>query len=507
MKRNPAIRILSIISAVVLLCLMMSMTANAASAQENKPEYSSFDELNGKTISMLTGAPFEELISSKIPNVKQFTYYSTSSDMVLAALSGKTDAFLQNTAIGELFVNRNPGLALFPEPLKEAQFGIAFSKGNKELGKWQAAYDKVCAGVLDELWDKWTGLDESVKTLPEQDWAGKNGTIRVAACDSIEPMSYLSGDGELKGMEVELILMMAKELDYKVSFMPMEFSGILAAVEGGKADICCGSLIITPERSEVVNFIPHHDTAFILVVRSAAPEEAAGFFESLSESFRRTFIVEDRWKLMLTGLCNTLIIAIASGIAGLLLGFFMTTLKRKNNKIIDAVIAVYNTLVAGLPAVVILMLLFYVVFGKTDISAVIVSILGFTLIFAPKAYSVIWSSLNAIDKGQLEAALALGYTEKKAYRRVILPQAKKIYFPLLRNQFVLLLKETSVVGFISAMDLTHAGDVIRGRTLEAFFPLMTIAITYFILIWLFTLIINKGNDIITKRNAREAEKE
>ena len=505
MKRKPTIRIIFFISAVVFLCLLESVTVCASSAQERKPEVSTFDELSGKTISMLTGAPFEELISSKVPDVKEFTYYSTSADMALALTSGKTDAFLQNTAVGELFVNRNASLALFPEPLKEAEFGIAFSKGSKERSKWQAAYDKVCAGVIDELWEKWTGLDDSVKNLPVQDWEGKNGTIRVAACDSLEPMSYLNGDGELKGMEIELILMMAKELDYKVRFASMEFSGILAAVESGKADMCCGSLIITDQRREVVDFIPHHDTAFILLVRSAESEEAKGFFESLCESFNRTFIVENRWTLMLTGLCNTLIITVASGISGLVLGFLLTSLKRKNNKLINALISVYNTIVAGLPAVVILMLLFYVVFAKSDISPVIVSIIGLTLIFASKAYSVIINAVNSIDKGQLEAALALGYTEKKAYHRVILPQAKKIYFPLLRNQFVLLLKETSVVGFISAMDLTHAGDVIRGRTLEAFFPLISIAIVYFILVWLFTFLIDRGNKLLENRR-RAAQK-
>lgn len=496
MKRNTTYRIFTVIFMAVILLTMMSITVYAKAPQERKPEVSTFDELSGKTISMLTGAPFEELISSKVPDVKEFTYYSTSSDMALALTSGKTDAFLQNTAVGELFVNRNSSLALFPEPLKKAEFGIAFSKGSKERSKWQAAYDKVCAGVIDELWEKWTGLDDSVKNLPVQDWEGKNGTIRVAACDSLEPMSYLNGDGELKGMEIELILMMAKELDYKVRFTSMEFSGILAAVESGKADMCCGSLIITDQRREVVDFIPHHDTAFILLVRSAEAEETADFWGSLSESFNRTFIVENRWSLLLTGLCNTLIIAVVSGIAGLALGFVLTSLKRKNNKLISALISVYNTIVAGLPAVVILMLLFYVVFAKSDISPVIVSIIGLTLIFAPKAYSIIINAVDSIDKGQLEAALALGYTEKKAYRRVILPQAKRIYFPLLRNQFVLLLKETSVVGFISAMDLTHAGDVIRGRTLEAFFPLITIAIVYFILVWLFTFLINQGNRML-----------
>ena len=128
MRNNILLRLSSFLVIVFLLFSVISITASAASATDRTPEESTFEELNGKTISMLTGAPFEELISSKIPDVKEFTYYSTSSDMVLALTSGKTDAFLQNTAVGELFVNRNPSLALFPDPLKEAEFGIAFSK-------------------------------------------------------------------------------------------------------------------------------------------------------------------------------------------------------------------------------------------------------------------------------------------------------------------------------------------------------------------------------------------
>lgn len=506
MRNNILLRLSSFLVIVFLLFSVISITASAASATDRTPEESTFEELNGKTISMLTGAPFEELISSKIPDVKEFTYYSTSSDMVLALTSGKTDAFLQNTAVGELFVNRNPSLALFPDPLKEAEFGIAFSKKNKDLSKWQAAYDKVCAGVLDELWSKWTGLDESKKNLPQQDWEGKNGNIRVAACDSLEPMSYMTGEGEMKGMELELILMMAKELDYKVTFIPMEFSGILAAVEGGKADICCGSLIITPERSEVVNFIHHHKTAFILIVRSAAAPEDAGLFESLSESFRRTFIVEDRWKMLLSGLGTTMLISVVSGISGLILGFLMTLLKRKNKRIINGIISVYTAIIAGLPVVVILMLLYYVVFAVSDISAVLVAMIGFTIIFAPKAYGVIMSAVNSVDKGQYEAALALGYSERQAYFKVILPQARKIYFPLLRSQFALLFKETSVAGYIAVVDLTRAGDLIRGRTLEAFFPLMTVAIAYFLITWLITFVIDRIGLTFDKKSGKAAKK-
>ena len=119
MKRKPTIRIIFFISAVVFLCLLESVTVCASSAQERKPEVSTFDELSGKTISMLTGAPFEELISSKVPDVKEFTYYSTSSDMALALTSGKTDAFLQNTAVGELFVNQDEARTLLEQAISE----------------------------------------------------------------------------------------------------------------------------------------------------------------------------------------------------------------------------------------------------------------------------------------------------------------------------------------------------------------------------------------------------
>ena len=95
------------------------------------PEYTEFSELKGKTLSMLTGAPFEELILSKVPEVKEFTYYASMPDMTLAVKSGKTDAALTNNALSELAVNREESLALFPTPLKEASFGIAFSKENK----------------------------------------------------------------------------------------------------------------------------------------------------------------------------------------------------------------------------------------------------------------------------------------------------------------------------------------------------------------------------------------
>ena len=144
----------------------------------SEPEYKSFEELNGKTISMLTGAPFEELISSRVSDVKEFTYYTSMADMILGVKSGKTDAGFMNNAVAVLAVNKDPEIALFKEDLGAASFGIAFTKGDKRRDEWQAAFDKISEEEKAELWDKWTGSDESIKTVMDQDWPGNAGTVR-----------------------------------------------------------------------------------------------------------------------------------------------------------------------------------------------------------------------------------------------------------------------------------------------------------------------------------------
>lgn len=497
-------RIIALLTAVLIFSAVFMLPSNAAEEQNKpKPEFKSFDELNGKTISMLTGAPFEDLISSKVPDLKEFSYYANASELVMALKTKKTDAGLLNTMIVDMFVNKDSDLAMFPEPLKEAQFGIGFSKSYDDIDIWQNAFDSIDLNVIDEVWDKWTGADDSVKIMPEVDWEGKNGTVRVAVGDSMQPACYVGSDGQVLGLEAEIILLMARQLDYKVEFLPMEFSSLIASVESGKADMCAGSLIITDERKKALNFVAYYDTAFVFIVRS---EEGAangyGIFGDFTDKLKDALITDGRYKLILSGLGTTIVISVVSGMIGLLMAFGMEALKRKNKKPIDVFLSVYCRLVAGLPVVVILMILYYVVFASSELPGTFVAIVGFSIIFAPKAYALITNAVDAIDKGQLEGALALGYTEKMAYRRVILPQARRIYFPLLKTQFALLVKETSVVGYIAVVDLTRSGDIIRGHTLEAFFPLLIVAVIYFLLTWLITVVIDAGNTIITGKRRK-----
>ena len=168
--------------------------------------------------------------------------------------------------------------------------------------------------------------------------------------------------------------------------------------------------------------------------------------------------------MILSGLGVTVTISIAAGILGILLAFGLVFLRHRSRKVFNKLIEIYSRLIAGIPAVVILMVLYYIVFGAVNLPAVIVAIVGFALIFGARAYGVIWNAVCAVDPGQREAALALGYTENLAFRDIILPQSKDYYLPLLQAQFVTMVKETSIVGYITALDLTRAGDLIRSRT-------------------------------------------
>ena len=467
-------------------------TSDDEKTASSEPEFTSFEDLNGKTVSMLTGAPFEELISSKVKNVKEFTYYTSMADMILGLKSGKTDAGLMNNAVGQLAVNRDPEIAFLPENLQDSTFGIAFEKGDDRVNEWRAAYERIPEDKINELWEKWTGSDESKKIMITQDWPGNAGTYEVAACDTLEPMSYAGEGGQLYGFDVEVILYMARELDVHVNFTGMDFAAALAAVESGKADMACGSIIVTAERKEKMDFIEYYPAAFVLLVRTVQTAEAnETFLEKIKSSFYKTFIKEDRYLLFLSGIATTVMITFFSIIFGTILGFVIYLLCRNGNPAVNKLAGVFVWLVQGLPAVVLLMVLYYIIFGHSDISGVIVYVIAFTLVFGAGTFGMLKTGVNAVDKGQAEAAYSLGYSDMKCFFRIILPQAIPHFLPIFKGAVVSLLKATAIVGYIAVQDLTKMGDIIRGRTYEAFFPLIAVAIIYVIFGSILRLIIGK----------------
>ena len=252
-----------------------------------------------------------------------------------------------------------------------------------------------------------------------------------------------------------------------------------------------------------MDFAPYAPAYFTMLIRqkeTAGTAENKNFFTRLAESFDRTFVKEGRYKMILSGLGMTVLISVTAAGIGLAMAYGLVFVRRLDKPFYNRLISIYSALIAGIPAAVILMVLYFIIFGFADISAVIVAIIGFALIYCARAYGIIWNAVSSIDNGQREAALALGYDEALAFKEVILPQSKNLYRSLLYSQFIMLMKETSVAGYITVLELTRAGDLIRSRTMEAFFPLISIAAIYFLLTMLMTRIFKNFDKYLEKQH-------
>jgi len=203
-------------------------------------------------------------------------------------------------------------------------------------------------------------------------------------------------------------------------------------------------------------------------------------------SFNKTFIVDGRYKLFLSGIKNTVTIAFFATLIGIVIGLIVAIIRysTKNNKklfILDLICNVYVSVIRGTPVVVQLLIMYYTIFVNID-NTVFIAIMTFGINSGAYVAEIARAGIESVDKGQMEAGLSLGLNGSKTMFFIILPQAIKNILPALGNEFIALLKETSVAGFIPVMDLTNAGNVIRSRTYEPFFSLYSVAVCYLIMV-------------------------
>ena len=185
--------------------------------------------------------------------------------------------------------------------------------------------------------------------------------------------------------------------------------------------------------------------------------------------------------LFVDGVLTTLLITVLSILFGTALGFGVFMLCRNGNAVAGGVTRFSVWLVQGMPMVVLLMILYYIIFGNVAINGIFVAVIGFTLTFGASVLGLLKMGVGAIDRGQYEAAYALGYSNRRTFFRVVLPQVIPQVLPAYRGEIVGLIKATAIVGYIAVQDLTKMGDLVRSRTYEAFFPLIAVTVIYFIL--------------------------
>ena len=234
---------------------------------------------------------------------------------------------------------------------------------------------------------------------------------------------------------------------------------------------------------------------YINIAEVINKERKIMWLQNFRDAFVLNFIKDDRWKYLTEGLYVTLLITIFAVFMGLFLGFIVAMIRSTYQntgqlKFLNALSVLYLTVIRGTPVLVQLMIIYYVIFSSGNVNKIIVAILAFGINSGAYQAEIFRAGINAVPKGQFEAGRSLGFNYYQTMGNIIMPQAFKNILPALGNEFIVLVKETSVAGYIALVDITKAGDIIRSRTYSAFMPLLAVALIYLVIVMGLTYLIN-----------------
>ena len=231
------------------------------------------------------------------------------------------------------------------------------------------------------------------------------------------------------------------------------------------------------------------------------------WFADLGDQLYFVFIEKDRYQQMITGLKNTLIITAGALVVGVIIGVIVASIRSSYDKnkesmklrkgvgyyvltVLNAICKVYLTVIRGTPVVVQLMISYFIIFVSAK-DGVPVGIFAFGINSGAYVAEIFRGGIMAVDNGQFEAGRSLGFNYLQTMRHIVVPQMFKAVLPTLCNEFITLLKETSVVGYVGVIDLTKAGNVIAGRTYSYFIPLLTVAAVYLVMVMILSFFVGK----------------
>lgn len=494
-----------------ILFISLVLTISAVTGTFAQTDSDIISGLAGKNIGVQTGSTLET-IAPRIIKDPALSYFPTSPDGLMALHAGKIDAMIIDEPILRYYnaLSDKPVRVIVSNDYSE-YLATAFQKnaaGEKlrdEYNAFLASLEKE--GRLQELKDKWINSpSDNPEIFDYENLPDINGQLVIATEPSFAPFQFMSGN-RISGYETELIAEFCRRAGYKPVFKIVSFDGIITGLATGAYDMAAAGLGITDERKLSVNFSEsiYINHAAIAVIDDSAVAGATDQGNRLADSFYRNFIQEDRWKLFADGALVTLLIMLASIFAGTVLGFGVYLLTRTGRKAAVTITNLCKRVIQAFPMVVLLMILYYVVFAHSGLSSVAVSIVGFTLTFACAMHGMLISGEMAVDPGQAEAAYSLGYGNSRAFFRFVLPQSAVHFLPAYEDEVINHIKATAIVGYISVVDLTKAGDIIRGRTYDAIMPLAAVSVMYALMSFVMRQIIRAAARRIDTKNRTEAE--
>ena len=229
------------------------------------------------------------------------------------------------------------------------------------------------------------------------------------------------------------------------------------------------------------------------------------FWTAFTDKFYLNFIKNDRWRYLVDGLGVTMEVALCAVILGAILGFLVAIVRTTHDRhgrlrLLNALCKVYLTVIRGTPMTVQLLIAYFVIFASSK-NGTMVAILAFGFNSGAYVAEIMRAGITSIDIGQMEAARSLGLSYSQGMRRIVLPQAFRNVLPALGNEFIVLLKDTSIASFIALRDLSKGGEIIRSQTYDAFMPFLMVAAVYLVIVMFFTKMLTRLENYLHRTGA------
>jgi len=483
---------------ILLVCLLFSGCGSKqteASGEDMKNgisedsagdlEYHDLEELKKtEKIAVVTGTVCDSVVKEYYPQA-EVQYYPGVVDAALATANGRADAVVYDEPALRYLAASTSGVGVMEDCIVKDAYHLILPKSErgdeirKEFNVWLE--EEKESGRLQERIDFWCGGEEPDRAPDFETLPATNGSLKIAASVGTRPDVYYF-QNNLTGMPMEMIYDFCRDRGYGAEVSLVSFDGIIPSLTSGKSDMVVGFISYSEERAESVLYTDCiMEGGMGVLVRKVSEENKTSFFKRIADGFQKTFVTESRWKLILSGLGVTFLITLGSFLLSNLLGAFFCACAMSKKRGLRTLAGVYDRIMQGTPIVVILMILYYVIFAKSNLSGVWVAIIGFGLASGASLAQQFYGAVKGVDIGQTEAALAIGFTRPEAFIGIVFPQAARIALPGYFSEIISLMKGTAIVGYIAVTDLTKASDLIRSSTYDAFFPLLSVALIYFLI--------------------------
>lgn len=465
--------------------------------EAKKNEITCVNDLPGKKIGVqigTTGAIYAEDYEGDKSGTS-VERFNKGADAVQALKVGKIDCVIIDILTAEAFVEKNKELKIVEEEFANEDYAICVDKSNKELKEKinKALQELKEDGTLQQIADYYTGPEDVKGKNPYQkkEVNRENGTLSMATNAEFPPYEYFD-QGTIVGADIDMMQAVCDKLGMELEIQNIEFDAIITAVESGKADVGAAGMTVTEDRLKSIDFTDSYtNSKQVIIVKDLA---LSGKKQSFRDSFYDNFIKDNRYEYLLKGFGNTLLITLFAVIIGIVFGLLIALIRTSYDRngsvpFLNLLCRIYLTVMRGTPAVVQLLIIYYVILTSVH-NKIVVAVVAFGLNSAAYVAEVIRSGIMSVNIGQFEAGRSLGLSYHQTMLSIIIPQAIKNILPALCNEFIVLLKETSISGYIGLIDLTKGGDIIRSITYEAYMPLYAVALIYLVTVMLLSMGVN-----------------